>query len=111
MRADAAVATPVDVVKLDVEGAETAALRGLAGLLDGDAPPRTIFVECHPELLERAGSSQAELVATLTGAGYRVEWIDESTGRTVPLSEPWSAPYVNLRCVRSAPAGRPGSGG
>ena len=111
VRADTAVSAPVDVVKLDVEGAETEALRGMQGLLDADSPPRTLFVECHPALLERAGSSQAELIGTLEAAGYNVEWIDETNGKAAPLSEPWTAAFVNLRCVRNAPAAGPGSAG
>ena len=111
VRADEAVSGRVDVVKLDVEGAETAALRGMTALFAGDAAPRTLFVECHPELLARAGSSRDELVAVIEGAGYTVEWIDEERGRLAPLFEPFNAGYVNLRCVRSAPATRPGGAG
>lgn len=102
VRADAEVTMPVDVVKLDLEGAEPAALRGMAGLLSNHRPPRAIFAECNPELLERAGSSADELVAILAGYGYEVEWIDEPAGRTRPLSQAWSEAYVNLCCRRVA---------
>ena len=102
VRADDEVTGPVDVVKLDLEGGEPAALRGMAGLLSGDRPPAAVFVECHPELLERAGSSAAELFTILAAHGYTVEWIDESAGRTAPLSQPWSEAYVNLCCRRVA---------
>lgn len=102
VRADDEVTGPVDVVKLDLEGGEPAALRGMASLLSGDRPPAAVFVECHPELLERAGSSAVELFAILAAHGYSVEWIDESAGRTAPLSQPWSEAYVNLCCRRLA---------
>jgi FkbM family methyltransferase len=102
VRADDEVAAPVDVVKLDIEGGEPAALRGMEGLLTGAHPPRALFLECNPELLERAGSSRDELLAWLDGYGYSVEWIDEALGRTAPLSEPWSEAYVNLCCRRVA---------
>jgi FkbM family methyltransferase len=101
VRADDAVSEPVDVVKLDVEGSEVAALRGMQRLLEGERAPQTLFVECHPELLERAGSSKDELLAVLAAAGYSVEWIDEANHRTAPLSEPWTDDYVNLRCIRA----------
>ena len=101
VRADDAVSEPVDVVKLDVEGSEVAALRGMRRLLGGERAPHALFVECHPELLERAGSSKDELLAELRDAGYSVEWIDEANGRTAPLSEPWTDDYVNLRCIRA----------
>ncbi len=40
VRADDDRSGPVDVVKLDIEGGELAALRGMEGLLGGDRPPR-----------------------------------------------------------------------
>lgn len=100
VRADDAVSEPVDVVKLDVEGSEVAALRGMEGLLRRADAPRALFVECHPELLQRAGSSRDELLDWLRAAGYDVEWIDEANRRVAPLSEPWTEDYVNLRCLR-----------
>ncbi|MBA2383121.1 MAG: FkbM family methyltransferase [Actinobacteria bacterium] len=99
VRGDEAVSGPVDLVKLDVEGAEVAALRGMEGLL-ANGGPRALFVECHPKLLDQAGSSRDELLAWLRGAGYEVAWIDEPSRRLAPLSEPWSGDYVNLRCLR-----------
>ena len=42
---------PLDVWKLDVEGAEVAALRGATQTLK-DAPPRAIIVELYPPFLE-----------------------------------------------------------
>lgn len=100
VRGDELIEGPVDVVKLDVEGAELAALRGMEGFLTGARPPRALFLECNPALLERAGSSPEELVAWLEARAYRVEWIDEANRRTVAMSEPWTEPYVNLSCTR-----------
>ncbi len=101
VRADEEIAGPIDVVKLDVEGGESAALRGMAGLLSGSEPPAAVFTECFPQLLEAAGSSSEELISVLEGHGYRVEWIDEEAGRAAPLSQPWTSDYVNLRCTRA----------
>ena len=100
VRADEEVVGPVDVVKLDVEGSESAALRGMEGLLTGPAPPRTLFLECNPPLLQRGGSSTDELLGWLRAHSYEVEWIDEAAGRVVALDTPWTEPYVNLRCTR-----------
>lgn len=102
VRADEVVGGQVDVVKLDVEGSELAALRGMEGLLRRNHAPRALFVECHPELLERAGASRDELLDWLRAAGYDVKWIDEANRRTAPLSEPWGEHYVNLRCLRGS---------
>ncbi len=100
VRADDVIDGPVDVVKLDVEGAELAALRGMERLVTAERPPRALFLECNPVLLERAGSSQDELFVWLRERGYDVEWIDEANGRAVSISEPWTEPYVNLLCRR-----------
>lgn len=102
VRADEEVSGPVDVVKLDIEGAELAALRGMTSLLAGARPPQTLFLECNPESLERAGTSAEELFAWLAAHGYETEWIDEARGRTAPLTETWAEAYVNLRCSRAA---------
>ena len=87
---------PVDVIKLDVEGAELEALRGLERTLA--AGPR-LFVECNPDALERAGSAPGELVAHLRQRGYEVSVIDEDRRTLVPFDEAETLqPYVNLLC-------------
>lgn len=90
----------VDVVKLDVEGGELAALRGMQGLLARSRPGPVIFVECNPPLLESAGTSADGLVAWLAEAGFDVSWIDEEDRRTRPLTELPAGGYVNLVCER-----------
>jgi FkbM family methyltransferase len=98
VRGDDVVDGRVDVIKLDVEGGELEALRGMTRLASG---ARAIFLELNPELLAAAGSSSAELLAWLGEHGFAVEWIDEAGGRSAPLSEPWSEAYVNLVCRRA----------
>lgn len=58
-----------DVLKMDVEGAEVAALDGLGDLLDGC---RTVYVECH-EGVDRDAVTQRLEDAQLTIA----EWFDD----------------------------------
>jgi hypothetical protein len=65
-------------------------------------PPRVLFLECNPELLERAGTSAEELFGWLAAHAYDVEWIDEQRGHTAPLTEAWTEAYVNLRCTLAA---------
>jgi len=99
----------VDVVKLDIEGAEVAALRGMRETLDRAGPGLTLFAECNPPLLERFGSSAAELIDLLHDHRLDVRWIDEERGVTRPIDEvDWAHGYVNLHCRRSSKAGRAG---
>ena len=99
VRGDDAVDGRIDVIKLDIEGGELEALRGMTRLVAG---ARAIFLELNPELLAAAGASSAELLAWLDAHGFAVERIDEARGRPAPLSEPWSEAYVNLVCSRVA---------
>ncbi|MFE2583687.1 FkbM family methyltransferase [Streptomyces sp. NPDC059378] len=60
------------VVKIDVEGAEGSVVRGLAPLLDRLRPDAEICVEVTPERMARLGDSPAELLRTMTDAGFHV---------------------------------------
>jgi FkbM family methyltransferase len=61
---------PPEVVKIDIEGAEILALRGMSVLLSSPQAPRTIFLELHPDRLPDFGSSSHEVRAMLESAGY-----------------------------------------
>ena len=67
----------VDLVKLDVEGAEALALRGMhAGLHAGRY--RRVLLELHPAQLAEHGAGVAEVLHALRAAGYRGRTIDHS---------------------------------
>lgn len=75
----------VDLVKVDVEGAEEAVLRGMA---EGIAARRyrAVLLELHPGLVDDAGGLFAAVRAALGGAGYRgwtVDHAPETTRRAV----------------------------
>jgi FkbM family methyltransferase len=61
---------PPDVIKMDIEGAEILALRGMSDLLRSPHSPRAIFLELHPDMLPDFGSSSDEVLAVLESAGY-----------------------------------------
>jgi FkbM family methyltransferase len=71
----------VDLVKMDIEGAEGAALRGLAARLQAAQVDR-VLLELHPGQLAEQGSGVAQVVAFLQGHGYRGWRVDHSPAMT-----------------------------
>jgi FkbM family methyltransferase len=67
----------VDLIKIDIEGAEGDAIRGMAEGLERHRY-RYALVECHPAELARIGTSVAECLAPFRTAGYRGWHIDHS---------------------------------
>jgi len=86
----------VDVLKMDIEGAEDLALSGMrAGLARGRY--RCVLLELHPALLAERGRSVAEVVDLLANAGYRGWRIDHTpaaTRRAAYSSEPRVAEFL-----------------
>jgi FkbM family methyltransferase len=83
----------VDLIKIDIEGAEGDAIQGMT---DGLARHRYRYalVECHPVELARMGTSVAECLTPFRTAGYRGWHIDHSpemhrraASGAVPLGE------------------------
>lgn len=64
-----------DVIKIDVEGAETMVLNGMKGILSEVKPK--LFVEIHPTKLPGYGSSYAEVAKILMDHGYEIFEIQE----------------------------------
>lgn len=58
------------VVKIDVEGAEAAVLRGAEATLREHGPE--LFVEMHPEFLRDRGDDQRDVVSTLENLDYEL---------------------------------------
>jgi FkbM family methyltransferase len=69
----------LDVVKLDVEGADLHALRGMKGLLEKYQP--VLFIECHDIY---GYYTRADLEATLTGLGYEFEVVASTPTQWMP---------------------------
>jgi len=65
----------VDVVKMDIEGSEVAALRGMRQLFDCGARPAMVL-ESNTSMLEFFDSSVVELRSALTERGYELLLID-----------------------------------
>jgi FkbM family methyltransferase len=92
----------VDAVKLDVEGAEMAAIRGMARLLSGpDAP--TVLYESNTLTLRFFGNTRADLQAALDRHGYTSYNVEP--GRLIPLQPCELEPQysINRLAVKNTP--------
>jgi FkbM family methyltransferase len=103
-RGDALVpaGTPVDLIKIDVEGFEVGALRGLLGVLE----------ECHPAILFEClpDGPAAALEALLGPLGYRFQTVGprlngESLGEASDHIDPTAAAERNFLAVYSRAGG------
>jgi FkbM family methyltransferase len=67
----------VDLVKIDVEGAEARVLRGMADRLRR-ARYRFVLLECHPQAANANGTTLDDCIAILRDGGYQGWHIDHS---------------------------------
>jgi FkbM family methyltransferase len=92
----------VDVIKMDIEGSEMQALRGMERTLSRGHDKLTMFVECNPSALRRAGDSARVLIARLRELEFTVNVIDEKNRRLIPVdSSIETVKHVNLYCRRN----------
>ena len=59
----------VDVIKIDIEGAEIPAFHGAPDLLSGDDSP-VLVLELHPKTLEYSGHRPDDMLGLLASYGY-----------------------------------------
>ncbi|MGH2621859.1 MAG: FkbM family methyltransferase, partial [Anaerolineales bacterium] len=74
-------ADQVDLLKMDIEGAEELALRGMRAGLARHRYCR-ILLEVHPTILAERGRTVLGALHLLMQAGYRAWWIDHSLAGT-----------------------------
>lgn len=92
--------TTLDVVKIDIEGAELGALAGMQQTL-ARSKELTMFVESNPDCLRSAGHSPQELITRIEGLGFHVMRIDERNARLCPILDTETLTRtVNLYCTR-----------
>jgi hypothetical protein len=111
----------LDLIKLDIEGHEPAALRGLTRLVTRHTP--TLLLEFNPGCLERQGETPADLLEWLFARYTRVRavshfgddvWFDDAeallafwTRRATEVTEAGKAPegHLHFDLVTSSPWG------
>lgn len=78
-----------DFIKIDVEGYEPKVLRGAADTIARSRP--VMLIEVNSGALERAGSSQYELLSILSGMDYRTRITDNRIK--------WDDPQYDVLCL------------
>jgi hypothetical protein len=86
------------VLKVDVEGAEVRALRGMAALLDAN-PGITVMCEWSQSQIKAAGDDPAELVDEFERHGLGMSRI-EAVLRPITRAEVLAVEYCNLALRR-----------
>lgn len=85
-RLDQLVTGPIDVIKIDVEGAETRAVRGASALISTWRPK--VITEVSEEMLERVSASSVRAyIEWFTTKGYSVSLLDRDRGHPVPVTD------------------------
>ncbi|MFA6523262.1 MAG: FkbM family methyltransferase [Candidatus Peribacteraceae bacterium] len=74
----------IDVIKMDIEGAEGAALRGMQRILRSPHPPKLVM-ECWPPMLVKAGTDPLRLLQSLEEMGFALSLIDDAADVVTPL--------------------------
>ena len=95
----------IDVVKIDVEGAEPLVLRGLSRILFAN-PEIVVILEFAPSLLRRGGFDPSEFLSEILSLGFTLRKVDDLSGDLLPV-EPkalLASRSVNLHLTRQ-PAG------
>ncbi len=102
----------IDVVKIDVQGAELSALLGMQRLLETHADIK-LFTEFWPTGLVRCGNTPQSYLEFLARLGFSFLLVDEKAGRLREVSmeellrdfrNPAEYDYANLLCVKDRSA-------
>jgi FkbM family methyltransferase len=92
----------IDLVKMDIQGAEPLALDGMERLLQ-ERPPRRMLIEFWPHGIAGMGRDPARMIDVLRAAGYHLTRLDDHTefelGRALREMTPENKDWVNLICV------------
>lgn len=93
-------------VKIDIEGAEYAALCGMKTLLNSEHAPRIIFIEIHPDFLPKFGASIKNIMDALGGAGYQIVYRQQRANQYHLILEknPQPAPKKDQKTILFVPS-------
>lgn len=94
----------VDLVKMDVEGAEGHVLEGMSGLIRRN-PQMRLFTEFNPSFLSASGTDPEAFIQSLIGNGFSLHEISQSEDCLIPfnvagVSRIPAGEGIDLMCAR-----------
>ena len=101
---DVAPGQRLDVVKIDVEGAELDVLAGMQGVI-ANSPDLAILAEFGPEHLTRVGQTPTLWFEAFATAGFKPYLIDETTSACAPTDAKAAAKLVSANIAFVRPGG------
>ncbi|WP_167535140.1 FkbM family methyltransferase [Caulobacter segnis] len=101
---DVAPGKRLDVVKIDVEGAELDVLAGMKGVIAKN-PDLAILAEFGPEHLKRVGQTPAQWFKAFADAGFKPYLIDEATSACAATDAKAAAKLVSANIAFVRPGG------
>ena len=88
--------TTVDMIKMDIEGAEESGIRGMKRILNENQGVKFI-VECWPAILRKVGTDPIQLFQSLEQTGFVFSFIDDATGAITRMA---NAEMAVMMCVQ-----------
>ncbi len=89
---------PVDIIKMDIEGGEHSALRGMKELSQRN-PELKLIMEFNRSNIERAGTTPEEIADTLFERGFRRGYIIERGMKAFPVNREFPKEQVNYNLL------------
>jgi len=97
--------TRIDMIKMDIEGAEEAALKGMDRIID-ENPKLQMIIECWPAGLKENGTDALTMFRSLEQKGFTFTLIDDAEDTVTPfdaktaVKECWKKSVANILCTK-----------
>ncbi len=96
--------TSVNFIKMDIEGAEPLALKGMEKII-GQSKNLKMLIEFYPKILKIGGTEPQDFLEQLTGYGFKLYVLNKNTRRLASVDQIMRAyPFTcagNLFCIKN----------